>query len=62
MTPKRINKNTIKRIASARKKGQSRNRIHVQKHSAVLGYLYENDQAEIKTIAESVSKVIKKEN
>ena len=62
MTPKRIIKNTIKIIASVFKKGQSRNRIYVQKHSDVLRYLYENEQAEIKTIAESVNKVIKKGN
>ena len=60
--PKRIIKNIIKTIANALKKGQSRNRIYVQKHSDVLRYLYENEQAEIKTIAESVNKMVKNEN
>ena len=62
MTLMRRNKNIIKRIASVLKKGLSHNRIYVQKHSDVLRYLYENEQAEIKTIAESVNKVIKKGN
>lgn len=62
MTLKRINKNIIKRIASVLKKGLSHNRIYVQKQSDVLRYLYDYEQAEIKTIAESVNKVTKKEN
>jgi hypothetical protein len=58
----RRNQNIIKRIASVLKKGLNHNRIYVKKHSDVLRYLYENEQAEIKIIAESVNKVIKKGN
>jgi hypothetical protein len=60
MMLKSIIKNIIKIIANTLKKGQSRNRIYVQKHSDVLRYLYENEQAEINIIAESVNKMVKK--
>jgi hypothetical protein len=62
MTAKRISKYARKWIASALKKGQGRNPMYVQKHYDVLGYLYENDQTEIKTIVESVNKVVKNKN